>query len=157
MSSNVSHSLSSIQNHRLQNRFECRYTCAGYVCRKLIHKPITYHEKSLTTSGTVTGDRICSNIKCTKYLPRQWCCRYRNCHSLPDYALLDRILFQYIELRKDPGEIVEKGFDQALVNRILKMVNTSEHKRQQAPPVLRVSPKAFGSGRRLPIVAKYLS
>ena len=130
---------------------------AGYVCRKLIHKPITYHEKSLTTSGTVTGDRICSNIKCTKYLPRQWCCRYRNCHSLPDYALLDRILFQYIELRKDPGEIVEKGFDQALVNRILKMVNTSEHKRQQAPPVLRVSPKAFGSGRRLPIVAKYLS
>lgn len=77
--------------------------------------------------------------------------------SLPDYALLDRILFQYIELRKGPREIVEKGFDQALVDRILKMVNTSEHKRQQAPPVLRVSPKAFGSGRRLPIVAKYLS
>ncbi len=77
--------------------------------------------------------------------------------SLPDYALLDKILFQYIELRKGPREIVDKGFDRAMVNRVLKMVNTSEHKRQQAPPVLRVSPKAFGSGRRLPIVAKYLS
>lgn len=77
--------------------------------------------------------------------------------SLPDYELLDRILYQYIELRKGPKEIVEMGFQKSLVDKILRLVNSSEHKRQQAPPVLRVSPKSFGSGRRLPIVAKYLS
>jgi NAD+ synthase (glutamine-hydrolysing) len=76
--------------------------------------------------------------------------------SLPDYSILDKILFQYIEQRNGPSELVEMGFEKPLVDRVLKMVNTSEHKRYQAPPVLRVSYKAFGSGRRLPIVAKYL-
>ncbi|MCX6190045.1 MAG: NAD+ synthase [Bacteroidetes bacterium] len=76
--------------------------------------------------------------------------------SLPDYTILDKILFEYIEQRKGPHEIIALGFDAILVQRILKMVNTSEYKRHQMPPVLRVSPKAFGSGRRLPIVATYL-
>jgi NAD+ synthase (glutamine-hydrolysing) len=49
------------------------------------------------------------------------------------------------------------GFEKAIVDRILKLVNTSEYKRYQTPPMLRVSSKAFGMGRRMPIVAKYLS
>lgn len=77
--------------------------------------------------------------------------------SLPEYPILDKILFQYIEHRKGPREIVEMGFEKDLTDRILKMVNTNEYKRYQTPPILRVSPKAFGSGRRLPIVGKYLS
>ena len=77
--------------------------------------------------------------------------------SLPDYSVLDRILYQYIELRKGPKEIVANGFDSALVARILKLVNTNEYKRNQFCPIIRVSWKAFGVGRRLPIVAKYLS
>lgn len=77
--------------------------------------------------------------------------------SLPDYAVLDAVLELYIEKRKSPKEIIASGFDEALVKRILKMVNTNEWKRMQAPPVLRVSAKAFGPGRRMPIVAKYLS
>ncbi len=77
--------------------------------------------------------------------------------SLPEYEILDKILFEYIENRRGPAEIAEMGFDMALVNRILKLVNQSEYKRFQAPPILRVSDKAFGIGRRLPIVAKYLS
>lgn len=77
--------------------------------------------------------------------------------SLPEYAILDEILYQYIELRKGPSEIIQQGFDEILVKRILKLVNTSEHKRYQTPPILRVSSKAFGMGRRMPIVAKYLS
>ena len=76
--------------------------------------------------------------------------------SLPDYELLDQILFLYIEQRKGPGEIVKAGFDEAIVNRVLRMVNSNEWKRQQTPPILRVSYKAFGSGRRVPIVARYL-
>jgi NAD+ synthase (glutamine-hydrolysing) len=77
--------------------------------------------------------------------------------SLPDYESLDEILYQYIELRKGPNEIIDAGFDQQLVNRILKLVNTSEYKRYQTPPILRISSKAFGMGRRMPIVARYLS
>lgn len=77
--------------------------------------------------------------------------------SLPDYAILDQILFQYIEGHQGPQDIISKGFDEALVKRVLRMVNSNEFKRHQTAPVLRVSPKAFGMGRRMPIVGKYLS
>ncbi|MGN6401824.1 MAG: NAD(+) synthase, partial [Flavisolibacter sp.] len=77
--------------------------------------------------------------------------------SLPDYPILDRILYQYIELRQGPKEIIAQGFDAALVKRILRLVNMNEYKRNQFCPIIRVSSKAFGVGRRLPIVAKYLS
>ena len=76
--------------------------------------------------------------------------------SLPDYDILDEILYQYIEQRKGPKEIVDMGFEKILVDRILKLVNTNEYKRHQTPPMLRISNKAFGMGRRMPIVAKYL-
>jgi NAD+ synthase (glutamine-hydrolysing) len=77
--------------------------------------------------------------------------------SLPDYALLDQVLFQYIEKRADPDFIKALGFDASLVDRTLKMVNTNEYKRNQFCPIIRVSPKAFGVGRRMPIVGKYLN
>ncbi len=77
--------------------------------------------------------------------------------SLPDYEVLDRILYQYIEKSLGPVEIKAQGFDAALVDRTIKMVNTNEYKRNQFCPIIRVSPKAFGVGRRVPIVGKYLS
>lgn len=81
----------------------------------------------------------------------------KDADSLPDYEILDKILFQYIERRMGPKEIKARGFDAALVDRILKMVNMNEYKRNQFCPIIRVSPKAFGVGRRVPIVGKYLS
>jgi NAD+ synthase (glutamine-hydrolysing) len=77
--------------------------------------------------------------------------------SLPDYNILDEVLYQYIERRQGPKEIKAKGVEPALVDRILKLVNTNEYKRNQFCPIIRVSPKAFGVGRRVPIVGKYLS
>ncbi|SMC69986.1 NAD+ synthase [Pedobacter nyackensis] len=77
--------------------------------------------------------------------------------SLPDYDILDSILYQYIELKQSSSAIIAQGFDEALVRRIIKLVNNAEFKRYQTPPILRVSPKAFGMGRRMPIVGKYLS
>jgi len=77
--------------------------------------------------------------------------------SLPDYAILDKILYLYIEKYKSPEEIIAEGFEQMLVLKVLKMVNSNEYKRKQFAPILRVTPKAFGMGRRMPIVAKYLS
>jgi len=77
--------------------------------------------------------------------------------SLPDYDILDKILFQYIELKQSSSAIIAQGYEEALVRRVIKMVNTAEFKRYQTPPILRISPKAFGMGRRMPIVGKYLS
>ncbi len=76
--------------------------------------------------------------------------------SLPEYEKLDRILYRYIELRQGPKEIIEEGFDTGLVERILRLVNANEYKRNQFCPIIRVSCKAFGVGRRVPIVGKYL-
>jgi NAD+ synthase (glutamine-hydrolysing) len=77
--------------------------------------------------------------------------------SLPDYLVLDQILYQYIEKRQGPTEIKALGYGEALVDRTLKMVNNNEYKRNQFCPIIRISPKAFGVGRRVPIVGKYLS
>lgn len=77
--------------------------------------------------------------------------------SLPEYDILDKILYNYIELEKGPSELITMGFDKNDVNLAIKLVNTNEYKRYQSPPILRISPKAFGMGRRMPIVAKYLS
>jgi len=81
----------------------------------------------------------------------------KDADSLPQYEILDKILFEYIEHFKGPNELINMGFDEAVVKKVLKLVNTNEYKRYQTPPVLRISPKAFGMGRRMPIVAKYLS
>jgi NAD+ synthase (glutamine-hydrolysing) len=75
--------------------------------------------------------------------------------SLPDYSVLDEILFSFIELNQSPKEIVAKGFDEKEVNRVIRMVNINEYKRFQAAPILRVSSKAFGFGRKMPLVARY--
>ncbi len=81
----------------------------------------------------------------------------KDADSLPDYAILDQILYLYIEKNQGPNEIISAGFDAALVARILRLVNINEFKRHQTAPVLRISPKAFGMGRRMPIEGKYLN
>ena len=81
----------------------------------------------------------------------------RDTDSLPDYDELDPILYQYIEERKSAPEITALGHDEKTVKRVLNLVNRSEYKRFQTAPILRVSKKAFGMGRRMPIVGKYLN
>jgi NAD+ synthase (glutamine-hydrolysing) len=72
--------------------------------------------------------------------------------TLPPYNILDKILFHYIEESKEEDEIVGEGYDRDLVKRTLKMVDRAEFKRKQAATVLKVTNKAFGTGRRFPIV-----
>ncbi len=76
--------------------------------------------------------------------------------SLPEYSTLDRILYHYIELQTPVEEIIEKGYDKETVMKTIRLVNNSEYKRYQAPPILRISSKAFGAGRRMPLVARYI-
>ncbi len=75
--------------------------------------------------------------------------------SLPPYDQLDQILEAYIEKQLSTEKVAEMGFDPDLIRRIIGMVNKNEYKRYQTPPILRISSKAFGVGRRLPLVAKY--
>lgn len=78
--------------------------------------------------------------------------------SLPPYPVLDKILFHYIEGKKGWQEIVDlnlEGADEILIRKIIRMVDSNEYKRFQAPPTLRISHKAFGFGRSMPIVARY--
>ena len=75
--------------------------------------------------------------------------------SLPEYDLLDAILFQYIEQKLSASEIIALGYPPQVVEKVLRLVNINEYKRFQAPPILRISSKAFGFGRRMPLVARY--
>jgi NAD+ synthase (glutamine-hydrolysing) len=75
--------------------------------------------------------------------------------SLPPYADLDAILEAYVDRQGDPAELAKGGFDASLVTRVIGMVNRAEYKRRQAAPGLKMSRKAFGEGRRLPIAQKY--
>ncbi len=75
--------------------------------------------------------------------------------SLPEYEMLDAILFQYIDQAISIQEIISSGYDEAVVRRVANLVNRNEYKRFQAPPTLRISSKAFGFGRKMPIVARY--
>ncbi|HEX2533490.1 MAG TPA: NAD+ synthase [Chitinophagaceae bacterium] len=106
----------------------------------------------INRNGEIIPDHILTKAPSAELRPNQ-----KDSDSLPDYPVLDRVLYQYIELRQGPKEIIAQGYDAALVARILRLVNMNEYKRNQFCPIIRVSCKAFGVGRRLPIVGKYLS
>ncbi len=105
----------------------------------------------LNESEEIIPENILSKPPSAELRPGQ-----KDTDTLPPYDILDEILRLYIENRYAPGEIVKQGFDKNLVHRVLKMVNRNEFKRYQTAPVIRISPKAFGMGRRMPIVARYL-
>ena len=75
--------------------------------------------------------------------------------SLPDYDLLDEILKGYIELDKSGRELAEAGLSEDIVNRVVRMVDRNEYKRRQSPPGIKITPKAFGKDRRMPITNRY--
>jgi len=79
----------------------------------------------------------------------------KDSNSLPEYDVLDKILFNYIEENRSAEQIITMGFAPELVTKTIRMVNISEYKRFQSAPILRVSSKAFGPGHRMPLVAKY--
>jgi len=106
----------------------------------------------LNKDGVIIPENTITKPPSAELRPNQ-----KDSDSLPDYDILDQVLYQYIEQQQGPKEIIEMGFDEKLVRRILRLVNINEFKRYQTAPVLRISTKAFGMGRRMPIVGKYLS
>lgn len=125
-------------------------------CYKLqvyeLAKFINSEKETMPTGRQVIPGNIISKEPSAELRPDQ-----KDSDSLPPYEILDKILYQYIERVKGPNEIKAQQYDPVLVDRILRMVNVNEYKRNQFCPVIRISPKAFGVGRRVPIVANYLS
>jgi len=106
----------------------------------------------MNKDGEVIPENIITKPPSAELKPDQ-----KDTDSLPPYEDLDENLYLYIEMRQSPQDIIEMGYEEKLVRRILRLVNINEFKRHQMAPVLRVSTKAFGMGRRMPIVGKYLS
>ena len=77
--------------------------------------------------------------------------------SLPPYEILDDILRRYIELGQSTEDIISSGHDEETVRNVVRRVARNEYKRRQAPPGLKITSKAFGLGRRMPVAAEYLS
>jgi NH3-dependent NAD+ synthetase len=75
--------------------------------------------------------------------------------SLPPYDVLDAILEAYVVGGKSRAEIVAAGFDQPTVDRVVRLIDVNEYKRRQAAPGLKITSKAFGVGRRMPIAQRY--
>ena len=106
----------------------------------------------MNKDGEVIPENIITKPPSAELKPDQF-----DSDSLPPYDQLDAVLYQYVEEHKSPQDIIDAGSDPELVRRTLRLVNINEFKRHQTAPVLRVSKKAFGMGRRFPIVAKYLN
>ncbi len=79
----------------------------------------------------------------------------RDSDTLPSYELLDPVLTAYVEEDKSVEQIVAKGFDQEMVEQVARLVDRSEYKRRQAPPGIKITPRAFGRDRRLPITNRF--
>jgi NAD+ synthase (glutamine-hydrolysing) len=127
--------------------------CGGLSVLGDVYKTEVYQlARYLNRHGVIIPENTITKPPSAELRPNQ-----KDSDSLPEYELLDPLLYQYIEKRKSPNELIKMGFDPQLVKRVLRLVNLNEFKRYQTAPVLRVSPKAFGSGRRMPIVAKYLT
>ena len=127
--------------------------CGGIAVIGDVYKMQVYElAKYINKDGEVIPQNTITKPPSAELRPGQ-----KDSDSLPDYEILDPILYQYVEKRQGSKEIIAMGFDEKLVHRILRLVNINEFKREQTSPVLRVSTKAFGMGRRMPIVGKYLA
>lgn len=96
--------------------------------------------------GEVIPDAIITKAPSAELRPDQ-----KDEDSLPSYAILDEILTRYVIHSETSSQIIDAGYDPEIVTHVLHLVGRSEYKRRQAPPVLKVSPRAFGTGRRMPI------
>lgn len=123
----------------------------GFAVIKDVPKTLVYKLARYRNSlGPVIPERSLTKAPSAELKPNQ-----KDTDSLPAYETLDPILKAYIEEDKESNKIASLGFDQAIVERVLNMVDKSEYKRRQSPPGIKITPKAFGRDRRMPITSKY--
>lgn len=130
-------------------------TAGGFAVIKDVPKTIVYklaeHINSISGGEIIPAD-VLTRPPSAELKPDQ-----KDTDSLPDYDLLDKILKGYIEQDKSAKELVESGLPKDVVLKVLRMVDKNEYKRRQSPPGVKITPKAFGRDRRLPITNRYSS
>ncbi len=126
-------------------------TAGGFAVIKDVPKTVVYALcRWLNRDGEVIPDAVLTKPPSAELRPDQ-----RDDQSLPPYEVLDPILEAYVEQDLTAVELEELGFDPALVRQIVRLVDLAEYKRRQSPPGVRVTPKAFGKDRRVPITNRY--
>jgi NAD+ synthase (glutamine-hydrolysing) len=128
-------------------------TAGGFAVIKDVPKTLVYalaRDRNRRAGRALVPERVIDKPPSAELRPDQ-----RDDQSLPPYAVLDPILEAYVEDDRTRAELVEMGFDPDLVERITRLVDVAEYKRRQSPPGVRVTPKAFGKDRRLPITNAY--
>lgn len=125
--------------------------CGGFAPIKDVPKTIVYQiARHLNSKKELIPESVIERAPSAELRPGQ-----KDTDSLPPYDVLDRILQGFVEEDLPLDQLTEKGFDSALVAKIVNMVNKSEHKRRQAPPGVKITPRAFGRDRRFPITNKF--
>ena len=125
--------------------------CGGLAPISDVYKTKVYElARFINRNDEIIPEEIIKKVPSAELRPNQ-----TDQDTLPPYDVLDKILYYYIEEAKEVDEIVEYGFDKNLVEKILKMVDRAEYKRKQAAPGLKITNKAFGTGRRFPIVQRW--
>jgi NAD+ synthase (glutamine-hydrolysing) len=125
----------------------------GFAVIKDVEKTLVYRLsrwRNVTAGSEVIPEGVIDKAPSAELRPDQ-----RDDDSLPPYELLDPILEGYVERDRSVSDLEEDGFDPEMVRRVGRLVDVSEYKRRQAPPGVRVSPKAFGKDRRLPITNRW--
>ena len=106
--------------------------------------------RNAAAEGPLIPERIIEKPPSAELRPDQL-----DADSLPPYETLDPILEAYVEGDRSGPEIIAMGFDEATVRRVLALVDRNEYKRRQSPPGVKITPRAFGRDRRLPIANRY--
>ena len=125
----------------------------GFAVLKDVPKTLVYELAAWRNSSGLSAipERVFTKPPTAELRPGQL-----DTDSLPPYETLDPILAAYVEQERSIGEIVRAGFDAETVRRVVTMVDRSEYKRRQAPPGIKITHKAFGKDRRLPITNRFL-
>lgn len=130
-------------------------TAGGFAVIKDVPKTMVYQLSAYVNKRAgreVIPQSVITRAPSAELRPNQ-----RDSDSLPEYDLLDRILKGYIEEDRSTAELIAAGLDADTVKRVARMVDLNEYKRRQSPPGVRITPKAFGKDRRMPITNHYRS
>lgn len=123
----------------------------GYSPLKDVPKTLVYRlAKYRNSISAAIPERVITRPPSAELRPDQ-----KDQDSLPDYDVLDEIIKQYVRLDKSPQEIVELGFSEEEVRKVVRLINISEYKRRQSAPGIKITPRAFGRDRRYPITSHY--
>jgi NAD+ synthase (glutamine-hydrolysing) len=128
-------------------------TAGGFAVIKDVPKTLIY--KLCRSINDKSGSEVIPETTITRPPSAELRLDQKDSDSLPDYDVLDSILKNYIELDHSAAELIESGFDEDTVRRVIRLVDRNEYKRRQSPPGIKITPRAFGKDRRMPITNRY--